>query len=161
MSHLVAPLSNTIHNIRLIKNTFNTKKAKENEFMKLQLNGELTIEKEGLARGTVYDLKKGKDVQTKAGKTPTALVTFELENGRRIIQSILLYTSQYSLLTKLIKATLGETEGIIEASNMIGKRCVVEIKHNFTGTSLYANVVDILSEDEVAWEEDDEDLDEY
>lgn len=102
------------------------------------------VPKEGNYVARVVGWKEGKKRNTMMGLTPTVIVTFELEDGQRVMQSMLVYSGPKSLLEKLVDSTLGEDADDVELDQLIGKKCGVEIRHNHVGEITYANVVDIF-----------------
>ena len=119
------------------------------------------IPEEGEYNAEVVNWKKGKQATTYSGLTDTVLVTFKLENGDSVFQSMLLVPGPTSLVEKLFNATMGEDEESVHFDKLVGKECGVQIVHHTHGENTYANVVDIFATFEYENEEgieDDEDF---
>lgn len=103
---------------------------------------------EGLVKSTIVEVREGKTRQTAYGSTATMLTGFELDNGEKVYQSILIFNGS-KLLNQLITSTLETAIQEIDVNNFIGKRCVIEIKHNIVNGTTYANVVGIHTIDKI------------
>ncbi|MGE7913249.1 hypothetical protein [Lysinibacillus xylanilyticus] len=116
-----------------------------------QPTNELSIPKEGEYNATILNIKAGKDRDTVWGTTPSAVLLFELENGQKVMQSMLMYVGKDSLLQKIVELTLDTTEKEVNLCQLVGKSCVVKIQHAHQNDTTYANVVDVfpLSEQQV------------
>lgn len=113
------------------------------------------IPEEGYYYATVVAWKEGKPKNTTFGLVPTALFTFELRDGRRVMQSILNLAGPNYLMEKLVYATLGEVEDV-DLDDLIGKACGIEIRHNHANGTTYANVVDVFPISELELDEEEE-----
>ncbi|MGA6580793.1 hypothetical protein [Providencia sp. NPDC089923] len=116
-----------------------------------QPTNELSIPNEGEYTASILNIKAGKDRDTVWGTTPSVVVLFELENGQKVMQSMLMYVGKGSLLKKLVELTLDTTEKEVNLYQLVGKSCVVEIQHVHQHATTYANVVDVfpLSEQQI------------
>jgi hypothetical protein len=112
------------------------------------------IPEEGYYRATVVGWKEGKPRNTMLGVVPTAVLSFELSNGMRVAQSMLVVAGPNYLIDKTFSATVGPDVDEVDFDDLIGKVCGVEIKHNTVNGTTYANVVDVFPESELASEED-------
>ncbi|RYG71216.1 hypothetical protein EU245_14785 [Lentibacillus lipolyticus] len=101
--------------------------------------------------------KEGKQKNTIMGLTPSAVVTFDLGNGQKVMQSMLVYSGGNSLVEKLFDAILGEDADDVHFDELIGKECGIEVKHNHVGEVTYANVVDVFPVSAFENEEGEED----
>jgi hypothetical protein len=97
---------------------------------------------EGLIRAKVASAEEDKPVKTKMGMTQRLQVKFRSRDSLEVSQSILVY-NQSPLLQQLIRATLGQVTQPVESKDLVGKECIIEVKHHFTGLNMYANVVSI------------------
>lgn len=97
---------------------------------------------EGLVEAMVAEVGKGTNRQTSHGATPTMDTQFEKEDGSKVVQSILVFPGS-KLLEQLIAATLQTDDDEIDANDFVGKRCVIDVKHNTVDGTTYANVVGI------------------
>ncbi|WPK13077.1 hypothetical protein R6U77_05160 [Lysinibacillus louembei] len=109
-----------------------------------QPTNELSIPNEGEYIASILNIKAGKDRDTVWGTTPSVVVLFELENGQKVMQSMLMYVGKGSLLKKLVELTLDTTEKEVNLHQLVGKSCVVEIQHVHQHEATYANVVDVF-----------------
>lgn len=116
-----------------------------------QPTNELSIPNEGEYTASILNIKAGKDRDTVWGTTPSVVVLFELENGQKVMQSMLMYVGKGSLLKKLVELTLDTTEKEVNLYQLVGKSCVVKIQHVHQHETTYANVVDVfpLSEQQI------------
>lgn len=116
-----------------------------------QPTNELSIPNEGEYTASILNIKAGKDRDTVWGTTPSVVVLFELDNGQKVMQSMLMYVGKGSLLKKLVELTLDNTEKEVNLYQLVGKSCVVEIQHFHQHETTYANVVDVfpLSEQQI------------
>ena len=103
------------------------------------------IPNEGEYNAEVLRWKAGKQANTVMGPTDTVLMTFKLDTGETVLQSMLVIPGPTSLVEKLINATLGEDEESVHFDKLVGKECGVQIAHNRVGNATYANVVDIFA----------------
>jgi hypothetical protein len=126
--------------------------------MKFSRNNKPTFEipAEGYYSATVVGWKQGKSINTIMGSTPSVLVTFDLGQGIKVMQSMLNFAGPTSLVEKLVDATVGPNNDDIDFDDLIGKNCGVEIKHNHIGSNTYANVVDVFPESELEDEQDED-----
>lgn len=94
---------------------------------------------------TIVSVKEDKPVKTWKGMTRRKKVKFRNDYFQEVTLSILLY-EESPLLKQLIYATNRAVSSLVNATNshdLVGKECVVEVKHTFTGMNIYANVVSI------------------
>ncbi|GEM_PF-3116654 len=105
---------------------------------------ELSIPEEGKYTATIRSIKEGKVRDTIWGTTPSAVLLFELENGQKVMQSMLIYVGKYSLLQKLVESTLDTTDKEVDLYELIGKSCIVKIGHVHQHETTFANVVDVF-----------------
>lgn len=129
--------------------------------MKFSRNNKPTFEipAEGCYSAAVVGWKPGKSVNTIMGTTPSILVTFDLGQGVKVMQSMLNFAGSTSLVEKLVDAIVGLDGDNIDFDDLIGKSCGVEIKHNQVNANTYANVVDVFPENELSDEEDEYETD--
>lgn len=104
--------------------------------------------KEGYYRVTITHVTNGKDASTKNGPEKTIRVAFRTESGERVSTQILL-TDYSTLWNQLLEVTAMQGKPDLTERDFIDKTCGIEIKHYFTGSNVYANVVDICHLDEL------------
>lgn len=109
-----------------------------------QPTNELSVPDEGKYTATIRSIKAGKERETIWGPTPSAVLLFELETGQKVMQSMLIYVGNGSLLQKLVESTLDTTEKEVDLNQLVGKSCVVKIEHFHQLETTYANVVDVF-----------------
>ncbi|MFD2370571.1 hypothetical protein ACFSO0_11565 [Brevibacillus sp. GCM10020057] len=112
------------------------------------------IPEEGFYAAKILSWREGKARNTMFGLTPTANVFFELNNGMKVAQSMLIFPGPTSLIEKLVNVTLGEADEEVDLNDLIGQECGVEIRHNHVGGTTYANVVDVFPISELELEEE-------
>jgi hypothetical protein len=115
---------------------------------------------EGNYLATIIGWKKGKQANTVMGLTDRVLITFELETGERVIQSMLVFTGPTSIVEKLFDSTIEEAEEEVHFDDLINKEVGVEVRHNHVQGKTYANIVDVFPLSELEGvENQDEGLD--
>ncbi len=114
------------------------------------------IPEEGYYSSKVVGWKEGKPRNTMFGSTPSANVFFELADGMKVAQSMLLFPGPTSLMEKLVNVTLGEADEEVDLNDLIGKACGIEIRHNHANGTTYANVVDVFPISELELDEEEE-----
>lgn len=109
---------------------------------------------EGYYLSKLLNAGEGEMELTKGGPCGTLIGTFELENmpiSEKYKQQKYLAFPTNPKLRKLFTAILGEVPEDMDTDQLIGKECVVLIKHNtqaYTG-KVFANIVDVFSTEEI------------
>jgi hypothetical protein len=103
---------------------------------------------EGVYKAIISAIHEGPMVTTKRGPCSTIEVEFELENMvgslKRKRQRYLAFASNRALRQVFLSA-LGGYPTIMDANLLIGRSCLVEVKHNRSDSTgkLFANVAEV------------------
>ena len=111
-----------------------------------QQQASFKLTEEGYYHASILDIKELEPQESLMyGETPRVDVYFELNDGQRLKQRMLVYAGSNSLFEKLVDSTVGEVEEIT-VHELIGHTCGVEVAHNLSKGKTFANVVDVFSE---------------
>jgi hypothetical protein len=124
------------------------------KFSRKRENTLFQVPEEGFYQAKIIHWKDGKPRNTVMGLTPSVIITFDLGNGVKVMQSMLDFVGPTSLLDKLFEVTVSDEEEEIAFDDLLGKVCGVEIQHNHVGETRYANVVDVFHVSELEDEEE-------
>ncbi len=106
------------------------------------------ILEEGVYKARIIAVHEGSVATTKRGPCSTIEVEFELENMvgslKRKRQRYLAFASNRTL-RQVFLSVLGQYPTIMDANHLIGRSCLVAIKHNRSDSTgkLFANVAEV------------------